>query len=136
MGQVPYFETIIRYLGGLLSAYALSNDAILLRRAENLADALDPVFDTPSGLAAFAINPITYVFSYIFLYKLFFTVDRRKQHKVGSNILAEFASFQVEYTYLAKASGKKKYMDRVGQFPLLRQVTVWLTMLVAGARTE
>ena len=60
-GQVPYFETVIRYLGGLLSAHALSNDTTLLQRAETLADAIDPVFETPSGLAAFAVNPITFV---------------------------------------------------------------------------
>ena len=57
-GFVPYFETIIRYLGGLLSAYALSKDEILLRRAEELADTLDPVFNTPSGLPAFSYEPV------------------------------------------------------------------------------
>ncbi|RXW23064.1 hypothetical protein EST38_g2818 [Candolleomyces aberdarensis] len=97
-GHVPYFETVIRYLGGLLSAYALSNDTTLLQRAENLADAIDPVFETPSGLAAFGVNPITH-----------------KQYNLGMHVLAEFASFQVEYTYLAKVSGKKKYMDRVNK---------------------
>ena len=30
----PFFETVIRYLGGLLSAYALSNDVTLLHRAD------------------------------------------------------------------------------------------------------
>lgn len=95
-GFVPFFETTIRYLGGLLSAYALTNDTLLLRRAEELADALDPVFETPHGLPAFSVNPIS---------------GEYDKNDVG--ILAELGSFQVEYTYLAKASGKKKYYDRV-----------------------
>ncbi|KAJ3501629.1 hypothetical protein NMY22_g18861 [Coprinellus aureogranulatus] len=95
-GFVPFFETIIRYLGGLLSAYALSKDKSLLRRAEELADALDPVFNTHSGLAAFGYDPV-----------------RGLLHKPFTGNLAEFASFQVEYTYLAKATGRRKFYDRV-----------------------
>ena len=54
---MPYFETIIRYLGGLLSAYALTKDALLLARADELAEKLEPVFNTPSGLPLFGVNP-------------------------------------------------------------------------------
>lgn len=58
---VPYFETVIRYLGGLLSAYALSHEKILLDRADQLATQLDGVFDSPSGLPYWGINPTTFV---------------------------------------------------------------------------
>lgn len=59
-GYAPFFETIIRYLGGLLSAYALSrNDTILLERAIDLVAKLDPVFNSTSGLAYFSVNPST-----------------------------------------------------------------------------
>lgn len=59
-GYAPFFETIIRYLGGLLSAYALSpNDTILLQRAIELADKLDPVFNSTSGLPYYGVNPST-----------------------------------------------------------------------------
>ncbi|EAU90323.2 mannosidase [Coprinopsis cinerea okayama7 len=95
-GLVPFFETIIRYMGGLLSAYALSKDPILLKRAEDLADALDPIFSTPSGLPAFAVNPLS---------------NWTDGNSTG--VLAEIASWQLEYTYLAHASGKKKYLDHV-----------------------
>jgi len=61
--EVGYFETVIRYVGGLLSAFAMTNDTILLQRAEELVDLLDPVFNTTSGLAAFSVNPATYVIS-------------------------------------------------------------------------
>jgi mannosyl-oligosaccharide alpha-1,2-mannosidase len=56
---VPFFETIIRYLGGLLSAYALSGEPILLKKADELGASLLPAFKTPSGLPMFAVNPMT-----------------------------------------------------------------------------
>jgi mannosyl-oligosaccharide alpha-1,2-mannosidase len=84
----PFFETIIRYLGGLLSAYALIADNgatsslrwqpvpypagpvtaswtkaerlrisnILLTRADHLARALLPAFNTSSGLPVWGVN--------------------------------------------------------------------------------
>ncbi len=55
----PFFETVIRYLGGLLSAYALSREPILLERADHLAHLLSPAFDTHSGLPVFGVNTVT-----------------------------------------------------------------------------
>ncbi|KAF9561220.1 glycoside hydrolase family 47 protein [Agrocybe pediades] len=92
---VPFFETSIRYLGGLLSAYALSHDELHLQKAEELAQRLDPVFNTPTGLPYFGVNPKT---------------GGHKGPDIG--ILAEIASLQVEYTYLAKLTGKKEYFKR------------------------
>jgi hypothetical protein len=54
--HVPFFETVIRYLGGLLSAYALSHEPILLAKADQLANLLDPAFETASGLPAYAVS--------------------------------------------------------------------------------
>jgi len=54
-----FFETIIRHLGGLLSAYALSGEEIMLLRADDLGRALLPAFDTPSGLPMFAVHTQT-----------------------------------------------------------------------------
>lgn len=95
-GTIPYFETVIRYLGGMLSAYALSKDPILLRRAMDLADTLEPIFNSSSGLPMYEFHPKT---------------NRSMGSKTG--ILAEIASWQLEYTYLAKVSGEKKYLDHV-----------------------
>ncbi|KAF8499489.1 glycoside hydrolase, partial [Gautieria morchelliformis] len=53
---VHFFETTIRYLGGLLSAFASSNEPILLKKADELGYKLLAVFNTPSGLPTFAIN--------------------------------------------------------------------------------
>lgn len=61
--SLSVFETTIRYIGGLLSAYELSNHPnkdILLRKAEELAIALLPAFDTPHGIPYYKFNPITY----------------------------------------------------------------------------
>lgn len=55
----PFFETVIRYLGGLLSAYALSGEPTLLSRADNLGTLLLPAFKTPHGLPMYAVNTVT-----------------------------------------------------------------------------
>lgn len=50
VGEVSVFETTIRILGGLLSAYHLSGDGLYRDRAVALGTALAPAFDTLSGL--------------------------------------------------------------------------------------
>src|SRR4051812_13486881 len=42
------FETTVRYLGGLLSAYDLSKEHVLLAKAEELGHMLYMAFDTPN----------------------------------------------------------------------------------------
>ena len=58
---VPFFEAIIRYLGGLLSAYSLTKEPIFLTKADDIGRALLPIFNTTSGIPAFAIKPETKV---------------------------------------------------------------------------
>jgi len=55
----PFFETVIRVLGGLLSAHALSGEPVLLSRADDLGRALLPVFNTTSGLPMYSVNTAT-----------------------------------------------------------------------------
>ena len=43
---VSMFETTIRELGGLISAYDLSGDQVFLDKAKELGDLLMPAFDT------------------------------------------------------------------------------------------
>ena len=50
---------MIRYLGGLLSAYALSGEPILLARADELGRKLLPAFDTPHGFPMYAVSTTT-----------------------------------------------------------------------------
>ncbi|KAJ1939358.1 hypothetical protein EC988_007332, partial [Linderina pennispora] len=44
------FETNIRYIGGLISAYELSGDRVFLKQATALADNMLEAFDTPTGI--------------------------------------------------------------------------------------
>ncbi|GFR50049.1 hypothetical protein Agub_g12100 [Astrephomene gubernaculifera] len=50
-GPVSVFETIIRVLGGLLSAFARSGDQALLGKALEFGDRLLPAFNTTTGAA-------------------------------------------------------------------------------------
>lgn len=93
--RVPFFETVIRQLGGLLSAYALTNDDILRIRADQLGTILAPAFETASGFPKYGVNTIR---------------GTSDGSLVGS--LAEIASYQMEYAYLGKITGKKEHVDR------------------------
>lgn len=53
---VQNFEITIRILGGLLSAYQLTNDKKLLALAEDLGMRLLPVFESPTGLPYRYVN--------------------------------------------------------------------------------
>lgn len=56
------FETNIRYLGGLLSAYDLKGDAFLLKKAIELADTvIMPAFNTPKRIPAAFVDVKTQV---------------------------------------------------------------------------
>ncbi|GBE86241.1 seven-hairpin glycosidase [Sparassis crispa] len=104
----PFFETVIRYLGGLLSAYALSREPMLLKRADDLANLLSPVFNTTSGLPFFGVNTVNFDF-----------LCRQDSPTLlplfAFGILAEIASCQLEYTYLARATAKKEHYDRANK---------------------
>ena len=56
-----FFETVIRYLGGLLSAYALSGRQVLLYKADELGRNLLLAFNTATGMPAFEVDPDQYV---------------------------------------------------------------------------
>ena len=94
-----FFEAVIRYIGGLLSAYALSKDPILLARADDLGNALLPVFRTPSGLPMESVNT--------------------RNGKVANGWRSEDALFagmltcQLEFKYLSYLTGRKGYYDAV-----------------------
>lgn len=55
-GAANPFETTIRHLGGLLSAYDLSADPVLLAKARELGEMLYHGFDTPNRLPGFWFN--------------------------------------------------------------------------------
>ncbi|TFL06569.1 glycoside hydrolase [Pterulicium gracile] len=96
-GWLSNFETTIRVLGGLLSAYHLSgNDKLFLDKAVNLADRLLPAFETPSGLPFPRINLKT-------------RQGGLDTEFNGLASTAEVATLQLEYRYLAHVTGDSKY---------------------------
>ena len=55
-GDVSVFETSIRMLGGLLSAYHACGDPVLLAKARDLGTRLLPAFATPTGMPYRFVN--------------------------------------------------------------------------------
>ncbi|PPQ65611.1 hypothetical protein CVT24_011820 [Panaeolus cyanescens] len=94
------FETTIRVLGGLLSAYHLSGkDALYLQKAQDLADRMMPVFETPSGLPYSMAN----------LGKRQAVDDPNVPYLVST---AEATTLQLEFKYLSQLTGNKKYWEK------------------------
>ncbi|KAG8962485.1 hypothetical protein FRC05_005330 [Tulasnella sp. 425] len=102
---IPFFETTIRYLGGFLSAYALTKEPIFLSKADELGQELLPAFETPTGIPVFAVDPKTGALA-------------PRQGK--DTLLAEIGTFQLEFRQLAHWTGRAAYHDRSDQmFKLL-----------------
>ncbi|KAI7887575.1 glycoside hydrolase [Mucor mucedo] len=89
---VQLFETVIRYVGGLLSAYDLSLEKVFVTKAVELVDKLMPAFDTPTGIPYQYIN---------------FTTG--EPIRGASACLAEIGTIQLEFTRLSEITGNWKY---------------------------
>ncbi|KAF8899321.1 glycoside hydrolase family 47 protein [Infundibulicybe gibba] len=97
------FETTIRVLGGLLSAYHLSSyDPIYLEKATELADRMLPAFDTDSGLPHPLIN--------LSQQKGLHTKDLP-----GLVSTSEAATLQLELRYLSILTKDQKYWEKAEQ---------------------
>ncbi len=94
-GTVSVFETTIRELGGLLSAYDLSKDNVFLNKAVELGNLLMPAFSTPSGIPKGMVNFKTHAAS--------------GGWSGNSAILSELGTLQLEFRYLSYATKDKKY---------------------------
>ncbi|CAG8460497.1 8031_t:CDS:10 [Diversispora eburnea] len=93
--QSNVFETVIRYLGGLLSSFELSGEPIFLEKAKELGEALLPSFDTPTRLP----------YNFVHL-----NPDKRiDKPPNGGGFLAEVGSSCLEFTKLAKLTGEDEY---------------------------
>ncbi|KAJ3553416.1 hypothetical protein NM688_g3622 [Phlebia brevispora] len=94
--RVQFFETVIRYLGGLLSVYAMTKDPLFLARADDLGRQLLPAFNTTHGLPASFVNVNSGLTSMGWMGNV--------------AILSEMASCQMEYRYLAHLTGRPEYV--------------------------
>ncbi|KAK6206748.1 glycosyl hydrolase family 47 [Colletotrichum tabaci] len=104
--DIPVFETIIRYLGGLLAAYDVSGGKkgeykVLLDKALELADILMGVFDTPNRM------PI--------LYYNWEPQYASQPHRATTVGVAELGSMSMEFTRLAQLTGEDKYYDAIAR---------------------
>lgn len=102
LGELNVFETVIRYMGGLLGAYDLSGGAypVLLRKAEELGEMVYKAFDTPNRM------PIT---------RWDFHAAKRgeKQLAPDNTLVAEIGSLSLELTRLAQLTGENRYYDAI-----------------------
>ncbi|KAK0200947.1 glycoside hydrolase family 47 protein [Desarmillaria ectypa] len=100
-GSFSTFETTIRVLGGLLSAYHISGeDPLYLERAIDLADRLLPAFDTPTGLPLPMVN----------------LVERKGIPDKELPLLvstAEVSTLQLEFRYLSFLTDNDIYWEKV-----------------------
>lgn len=103
--SINLFETTIRHLGGLLSAYDLSRERALLEKAKELGDLLYIAFDTPNRIPGFWLN---------------FQDARAGRQLAGTHDpSASPTSLSLEFTRLAQLTGDDKYydaIDRVSKF--------------------
>ncbi|PWW74909.1 Glycoside Hydrolase Family 47 protein [Tuber magnatum] len=102
MASIPVFETVIRYLGGLIAAYDVSGakHQILLTKAIELGDVIYGAFDTPNRMPVlhWGFRP------------------RQTALEVRADIRsvsAELGSLTVEFTRLAQITGNNTYYDAV-----------------------
>jgi ER degradation enhancer, mannosidase alpha-like 2 len=92
--EVKNFEITIRILGGLLSGYQLTNDARLLRLADDLGTRLLPAFSSPTGMPYMYVN-----------------LKTGKTRGARSNP-AEIGTLLLEFGTLSRATGKPVYFEK------------------------
>ncbi|KAF2157713.1 glycoside hydrolase family 47 protein [Myriangium duriaei CBS 260.36] len=100
--DIPLFETVIRYLGGMLGAYDVSGAKyrVLLEKSVELAEILMGAFDTPNRM------PVTF-----YQWKPAFA---SQPHRAGNNIvMAELGTLSMEFTRLAQLTKEPKYYDAI-----------------------
>ncbi|KAK4480775.1 hypothetical protein RD792_011626 [Penstemon davidsonii] len=94
------FETTIRVVGGLLSAYDLSGDKVFLEKATDISDRLLPAWNTPSGIPYNIIN-------------LAHGNPHNPGWTGGDSILADSGTEQLEFIALSQRTGDPKYQQKV-----------------------
>lgn len=101
-GDISFFESNIRHLGGLLSIYQLTGDSMFLDKAEMVGDILEFAYgdsklqEKTHGLPYGEINPAK---GYV------------QQHgwAGGCFVLAEFGTILLEWTTLSYETGEPRY---------------------------
>lgn len=99
------FETTIRHLGGLLSAYDLSGEQALLQKAVELGNLLYTGFDTATRMPPFWLD---------------YEKAKTGQLEAGTHEpSASSGSLSMEFTRLSQLTGDSKYYDAVARITSL-----------------
>ncbi|KYB24855.1 mannosyl-oligosaccharide alpha-1,2-mannosidase IA isoform X1 [Tribolium castaneum] len=99
--DVSVFETNIRFIGGLLTCFALTGDVMFRDKAQQIADKLLPAFQTQTGIPHALVNLKTGAS------KNFGWASG------GSSILSEFGTLHLEFAYLSDITGQPIYRNKV-----------------------
>ncbi|XP_076357633.1 mannosyl-oligosaccharide 1,2-alpha-mannosidase IA-like [Tachypleus tridentatus] len=99
--EISVFEANIRFVGGLLSCFALTGDVMFKEKANEIAQKLLPVFNTPTGIPNAVINLKTGI------------SKNYAWASSSSSILAEVGSLHLEFVYLSEITGNPVYKEKV-----------------------
>ncbi|KAK9766542.1 hypothetical protein K7432_004302 [Basidiobolus ranarum] len=99
--NVPFFETISRYIGGLLGAYELMQDSIMSEKAAELGKALAQAFESPSGIPYSSLN--------------FTSETTTSTVNTEGSLLGEIGGIQIEFNRLTQITGKSFYFEKSQQ---------------------
>ncbi|TKR93779.1 hypothetical protein L596_008176 [Steinernema carpocapsae] len=102
-GDLSVFETNIRFIGGLLSAYGLTNDTMYVDKAKAIANLLMPAFETPTGIPLALVNVQRK------------TASNWNWASGGASILSEFGTLQLEFDYLSNITKNSIYSDKMAR---------------------
>ncbi|XP_015115798.1 mannosyl-oligosaccharide 1,2-alpha-mannosidase IA isoform X1 [Diachasma alloeum] len=99
--EVSLFETNIRFLGSLLSCYALTGDVLFKEKARQLGERMLPAFETDTGIPHSLINLQTgasrnYAWA-----------------SSGCSILSEIGTLHLEFAYLSDITGNPVFRSKV-----------------------
>jgi mannosyl-oligosaccharide alpha-1,2-mannosidase len=100
--EINIFETTIRHLGGLLAAYELSKEEVLLKKAKEVGEMLYHAFDTPNRMPKTRWNPHN-------------AAKGERQVADSTVLVAEVGSLSMEFTRLAQITGDSKYYDAISR---------------------
>lgn len=95
--DVNLFESTIRILGGLLSTYHLTNEALFLDKAKDIGSRLMPAFNTPSKIPYSDVN-----------------IGKGTAHPprwTSDSTVAEVTSIQLEFRELSRLTQDPRYRD-------------------------
>ncbi|XP_063237050.1 mannosyl-oligosaccharide alpha-1,2-mannosidase IA-like isoform X2 [Bacillus rossius redtenbacheri] len=99
--DLSLFEVTIRFVGGLLTCYALTGDVMFRDKAAQVTDKLLPAFQTQTGIPYSLVNLKT---------------GSSKNYGWASgacSILSEFGTLHLEFSYLSDVTGNPVYRAKV-----------------------